>query len=171
MRRIVWDDSDRVVKWTAKKLGEKTIYRSVGIGLEMDGELIAGVVFADHDGHNVLMHVASDGSRHWMTPSYLAFCFHYPFLQLKCQRITGLVRAENYDAQRFDEHLGFIREGKLRRACADGTDMIVYGMLKEECRFLTGKYHAALLDYLGLSPRTADLRLSEGAREESPEHA
>ena len=170
MKRIIWDESDRVIKWTANKLGEKPFQRAVGIGLEYECELIAGVVFADHDENNVLMHVASNGTRHWMTPAYLAFCFRYPFIALKCERITGLVRSTNFDAQRFDEHLGFVREGQLRRACADGTDMIVYGMLKEECRFLTGKYHAALLDYLGL-PRTPDPGIPQGSREESPIHA
>jgi RimJ/RimL family protein N-acetyltransferase len=96
---------------------------------------------------SVMMHVASDESSHWMTPYYLSACFRYPFIQEGCTRITGLVRADNYHAQKFDEHLGFKREGQLRAACADGTDLIVYGMLKSECRFIEGKYYAALLRY------------------------
>lgn len=154
MKRIILHQSTAVVEWVAGQLGEKPFQRAIGIGLEANGGLIAGVVFSDADEQNVMMHVSSDGSRKWMTPAFLSFCFRYPFLQLKCQRITGLVRADNADAQRFDEHLGFIREGRLRRACADGTDMIIYGMLKEECRFLTGKYHAALLDFLGVPGST-----------------
>lgn len=133
------------MQFVAARTGEERYEGYAAIGLEKDGELCAGVVFTQKAGANILMHVASDGSRHWMTPAYLAACFRYAFVQEKCNRITGLVRADNVDAQRFDEHLGFKREGQLRAACTDGTDLIVYGMLKSECRFIEGKYHAALL--------------------------
>lgn len=145
MKRIIWDQPERVMRWVAARTDEDAYQLYTAIGLEHDGELVAGVVFANRAGANILMHVASNGSRHWMTPAYLAACFRYPFVQLGCNRITGLVRADNVDAQAFDEHLGFKREGQLRAACTDGMDLIVYGMLKSECRFIEGKYHAALL--------------------------
>lgn len=167
MKKIILMQSEKVIHWLAGKLGEKPCDKAIGIGLESNGELQAGVVFESSMQNSVCMHVASNGTRHWMTPAFLAFCFRYPFLQLKCERITGLVRADNMDAQRFDEHLGFVREGRLRRACTDGTDLIVYGMLKEECRFLTGKYYAAYIDFLGV-PGSTDFSLSQGAGEESP---
>ena len=53
-----------------------------------------------------------------------------------CRRVTGLVHDNNHDARRFDEHLGFKQEGVLRKAAPDGDDMIVYGMLREECRWI-----------------------------------
>lgn len=140
------------MRWVADRTDEKDGYQLyTAIGLEQDDQLVAGVVFNLKAGSNIMMHVASDGSRHWMTPAYLAACFRYPFIQEGCNRITGLVRADNLDAQRFDEHLGFKSEGRLRAACTDGTDLIVYGMLKSECRFIEGKYHAALLSNLGLA--------------------
>ena len=71
-----------------------------------------------------------------MTKDFLFRSFAYPFIQLDCHRVTGLVRADNMEARRFDEHLGFKQEGVIRKGAADGTDMILYGMLKEECRFL-----------------------------------
>jgi RimJ/RimL family protein N-acetyltransferase len=146
VKRIVWDDPERVMQWVAERTDEERGYKLyTAIGLENNGELCAGVVFNMQAGANILMHVASDGSRHWMTPAYMAACFRYPFIQAGCGRITGLVRADNIEAQRFDEHLGFKREGQLRAACTDGTDLIVYGMLKSECRYIEGKYHAALL--------------------------
>lgn len=145
MKRIVWDEPERVMSFVADRVGEKQLFNYSAIGLERDGELIAGVLFEQHNGPNVMMHVASDGSRHWMTPAYMAACFRYPFLQLKVNRVSGLVRADNADAQRFDEAMGFTREGILREGAADGTDLILYGMLARECRFLAGKYHEALL--------------------------
>lgn len=146
MKRIVWNERQRVIDFLSPRVdAERFGPDAQGIGLETDGELVAAVVFEGKSGANILMHVASNGTRHWMTPAYMAACFRYPFIQLGCNRITGLVRADNIDAQRFDEHLGFKREGQLRAACTDGMDLIVYGILKSECRFIEGKYHAALL--------------------------
>jgi RimJ/RimL family protein N-acetyltransferase len=145
MKRIVWDQPERVMRFVASRVGETELFGYSAIGLERDGDLVAGVLYEQHNGPNVMMHVASDGSRHWMTPAYMAACFRYPFLQLGVNRVSGLVRADNKDAQRFDEALGFKPEGVLREAAADGTDLILYGMLKRECRYLDGKYHQALL--------------------------
>lgn len=145
MKRIVWDQPERVMRFVAERVGENQMFNYAAIGLERDGELIAGVLYEQHNGPNVMMHVASDGSRHWMTPAYMAACFRYPFLQLGVNRITGLVRADNADAQRFDEALGFVHEGTLREGAADGTDLLLYGMLRRDCRYLGGKYHEALI--------------------------
>ena len=61
--------------------------------------------------------------------------FDYPFNQLGVNRITGLVAKKNKEARRFDEHLGFKYEGNMRHALADD-DMLIYGMLKRECKWL-----------------------------------
>ena len=133
------------MSFVADRVGAKRFEKYAAIGLESDGELIAGVVFDNRCEANIMMHVASNGTRHWMTPAYMAACFGYAFYQEKVNLIIGLVRADNIEAQRFDEHLGFKRRGQLPQACTDGTDLIVYGMLKNECRYIEGKYHAALL--------------------------
>lgn len=148
MKRIVWDQPERVMRFVADSIDAAPFERYSAIGLESDGAIIAGVVFERALGATLLMHVASSGTRHWMTPAYMAACFGYAFTQDGANLVIGLVRADNVDAQRFDEHLGFKRRGQLPQACTDGTDMIVYGMLKSECRFIEGKYHAALLDDL-----------------------
>lgn len=145
VKRIVWNERERVMRFVAERVDAQTFRNYQAIGLENDGELVAGVVFDNKSGASICMHVASNGSRHWMTPAYMAACFRYPFIQEKCNLIIGLVRADNTDAQRFDEHLGFKKRGQLPQACTDGTDLIVYGMTKQECRFIEGKYHAALL--------------------------
>ena len=145
MKRIVWDEPERIMRFVADRVGEKELFNYTAIGLEKDGELVAGVLYEQHNGPNVMMHVASDGSRHWMTRAYMAACFKYPFLVLKCNRVSGLVRADNVAAQRFDEALGFKLEGVLRQGAADGTDLFFYGMLRSECRYLDGRYHEALL--------------------------
>jgi RimJ/RimL family protein N-acetyltransferase len=140
MKSVIYGQDDRVLRWVEQRTNEGTFGPgSVGLGLEEDGELIAGVAFNMYTGASISMHVAAVPGKRWMTKEFLWRSFAYPFIQLNCNRITGLVREDNLDAQKFDEHLGFKREGLLRRACLDGSNMILYGMLKDECRFLRVK--------------------------------
>jgi RimJ/RimL family protein N-acetyltransferase len=108
----------------------------VGIGFERDGELIAGVMYEGYNGRNIWMHVAALTDKRWLTRSYMKVCFAYPFVQLGVNRISGYVNESNTLARRFDEHLGFKEEARLRGAAADGGDVIIYAMHKEECRYV-----------------------------------
>jgi RimJ/RimL family protein N-acetyltransferase len=136
MRTTIYNQDERILPWAAEKLGEDNFDGATGIGLEKDSELIAAVVFNMYTKASICMHVASDGSKNWLNKDFLFRAFAYPFIQLKCNRITGLVRVDNIDAQIFDEKLGFKKEGLVRKGSDDGTDMILYGMLKEECRWI-----------------------------------
>jgi len=140
MKTTIYGRDLEVRKWVAVRVGEEDFEGGVAIGLEEDGEIIAGVVYTHFTQASITAHIAAAPGKRWMNKEFLRRIFAYPFVQLKCNRITGLVRVDNLDAQRFDEHLGFKREGLLRQACTDGTDMILYGMLRSECRFLGDRY-------------------------------
>lgn len=108
---------------------------SKGLGLEREGELVAGVVYEGYNGVNVWMHVAiAPGAR--FTRGYIRYCFHYPFIELGCKRISGYVEANNEAARRFDEHIGFKQEAVLKGAATDGGDVILYVMRREDCRYV-----------------------------------
>jgi len=137
MKTTIYGQEDRIVPWVGQRIDEDRFGTDcVALGLEEDGELIAGVVFNWYTGPSISMHVAAEPGRRWLNRDFLYRCFAYPFLQLKCNRVTGLVRVDNLDAQRFDEHLGFVREGLIRQGADDKTDFVLYGMLKDECRWL-----------------------------------
>lgn len=129
---------DEVVRWVAARTGEHGEHpygAARGIGWERDGRLVGGVVFNDYNGPNVCMHVASDRTRRWLTRRFLWTVFDYPFVQLNCTRVTGLVGEGNHDARRFDEHIGFTLETRLKDAHPTG-DMLVYVMRRQDCRWL-----------------------------------
>lgn len=128
-----------VSDWVRRKVGlEHGWPQCSTLSLWDDVTILAAVVYEGYVGNNVCMHVAAEG-KHWLNRQFLYAAFDYPFNQLKVDRVTGCVPDSNEAAKRFDEHLGFKREGLLRRASQDGTDLIVYGMLREECRFLERK--------------------------------
>ena len=141
MKRVIYGQDSRICEWVGARVDETDFGDgAVALGVEEDGKVLAGVVFNLYNGPSICMHVAAVPDKRWMTREFLWRVFAYPFIQLDCRRVTGLVRVDNYEAQRFDEHIGFRREGLLRQAAADGTDMILYGMLKEECRWLGVKH-------------------------------
>lgn len=136
MKTTIYGQDARVSAWVGERVDEENFAGAVALGLEQDGELVAGVVFNEYTGTNINIHVAAVPGKRWMNRDFLFRVFAYPFLQLKCNRVTGLVRVDNLPAQKFNEHLGFVREGIVRSACKDGTNMILYGMLATECKFL-----------------------------------
>jgi RimJ/RimL family protein N-acetyltransferase len=136
MKKVIYGGDFHISKWVGRRVDEDNFGPCTAIGLEEDGKLIAGVVYNMYTEAGICMHVAADPGKRWMTRDFLYRAFAYPFIQLGCNRVTGLVRVDNIEARRFDEHLGFVQEGVIRKGATDGTDLILYGMLKEECRWL-----------------------------------
>lgn len=129
-----------VVEWVAKQTNEYGNFGTdAGIGWAKDGSLVAGVAYAEWNGPNVVCHIASDRTRRWLTRPYLWAMFDYPFNQLKCKRITVCIGEGNLASRGFVENLGFSDEARLWAAHPTG-DLIIYGMFKNECRFLREPY-------------------------------
>lgn len=130
--------SDRAVgEWVRERIPgiEGWMGDFVTMGFVLDGELLGGVVYDAYTGFDVNMHQCIEDSR-VVTRGTLRAAFSFPFMQLRCQRVTGLVPSSNLAAQRFDEHLGFVLEGRKRHAFPNGDDELIYGMLKADCRFI-----------------------------------
>lgn len=136
MKTLVYGQDERVRDWVAMHIGEPFGENDIAIGVEEAGELIAGVVYNMYSKASISMHVAAVPGKRWTTKEFMYAFFAYPFLQLNCNRVTGLVRTSNEQARRFDEHVGFIQEGVIRQAFEDGEDAILYGMLKSECKWI-----------------------------------
>jgi RimJ/RimL family protein N-acetyltransferase len=133
-----------VVEWVAKRTNEYGNFGAAqGIGWQRNGALVAGVAYAEWNGPNVVCHIASDGSRRWLTRPYLRAIFDYPFNQLKVKRITVCVGEGNTASRRFVEHLGFTLETTLRAAHPTG-DLFVFSMFKESCRWISAAFYRPL---------------------------
>lgn len=125
-----------VVEWVSTRLGTDTpLGKAVGIGWQSGDKLVGAVAYDGFNGPNIQMHVASDGSGHWLNRKFLNVIFDYPFNQVKVKRITGLVGEDNLAARRFDEHIGFELEAKLRGAHPGG-DLFIYVMWRHQCRWI-----------------------------------
>ena len=125
-----------VVDWIAQRTNEFGCFGTeIGIGWRKNGEIVAGVAYANWNGPNVECHIASDGTRRWMTREYLWTIFDYPFNQLKCDRITVCVGEGNVASTRFVKHLGFTLEAKLEGAHPTGA-LLIFRLFRQDCRFI-----------------------------------
>jgi RimJ/RimL family protein N-acetyltransferase len=66
----------------------------------------------------------------------LAYIASYVFRTLGCRRCETEIDVANERSWHNVERLGFTREGTKRGAARDGGDVYLYGMLKEECKWL-----------------------------------
>ncbi len=136
-KTLVLDQHERVAQWVAERTGCSThAWAGFGcLGLEENGELVAGVVMESYTGRNANVHVAGVG-RNWLNKNMLLTCFIYCFNYLGLKRLTGLVPASNKEALAFDLHLGFKHEFTMIDGAKDG-DLEVLVMRREDCRFLS----------------------------------
>lgn len=112
------------------------------LGLVRNGRLIAGVLYNHFEEGNVFMHVSALKNSHWAKLDFGYAVFSYPFEQLGKRRVTSISASRDKTAHRLAERLGFTYEGRLRNYYQDD-DAILYGMLREECRYLEKRRLAA----------------------------
>lgn len=140
MKRVVLGN-DVLGPWIAKHGGGFYRQGSQCIGLERDGEIIAGVLYDFANGASIYMHVAALGGN-WLDREFLRVCFDYPFNQLGAKVVIGLVGSKNERARRFDEHLGFKLQAEIPDGHPDGS-LLIYVLRREDCRWLRREHEQA----------------------------
>lgn len=103
-------------------------------GVEGDDGLGLGVIYERIINFDVCMHIVCT-DRKLMTRRVVTAAFTFPFVNLGRSRVTGLVPASNMASRELCEKLGFELEGRRKHVYADD-DELVYGMTKEQCRWL-----------------------------------
>jgi RimJ/RimL family protein N-acetyltransferase len=136
MSTPLYNMEEQHLPWAQERIGVSFKPDAKTIGLERDGKIVAVVIFDSFGETDCNMHIASDGTRAWMSKALLVHAFCYPFVQLGLLRVTGLVPADNEDALKFDEHIGFVREGYHPRGAPGGKDLVSLGLLRSNCRFI-----------------------------------
>lgn len=139
MKRVVVGREEIFGPWLAKLL-QNDWFPGKGsiIGLWEDGVgPIAGCLYESYNGEgaSVVGSLAGIGKK-WMNREYLWYCYHYPFEELKVNKIIGIVRSDNLEARKLDEHMGFVLEATLQHCAPKGNDLLVYTMTRDQCKWL-----------------------------------
>lgn len=150
---VLYNMDAAVAAWTNEQLGGgivPTLARAFGVlqeGIsdiptvaEIPSKLIAGAYYFNHydpaDGgvSDITVAVAVNdiaASR----PEVFRAILMFPFGQLKCRRISAEIDLSNDRAVRQAQKLGFMLEGRKRKAGKLGGDVGMFGLLPEECQF------------------------------------
>lgn len=158
MHTLIYTSTDDLLAWAGQAIGTTFDPSAKAIGLRWLGKLRAVSVFDHFSDGDCAIHVASNGSRRWLTRHFLVASFAYPFLERRQRRLTSLIPATNIASYRFCTNLGFRVEGCIRegaspppkegegpippvvQAGAVPGDLIVLGMLKDECRWIRPEF-------------------------------
>lgn len=100
------------------------------MGIDRNGEIVAGVLINQFEGPNC--HVSAAGTG-WTLP-FMRALGDYIYNQLGCLRMTLTTEIE--DVARYAERLGGKREGLSRSHFGCGRDGIIIGILREEYPYL-----------------------------------
>lgn len=131
MIRIVgWEENDgRIAQFVAEKIGSVFYPPFVSMGIERDGEIIAGVVFNHYERHDIHVTIAGHG---W-TKGFLNAVGDYLFRTMKVCRATAITASP--EVVKLGVRLGGQVEGTLRSHFGHGKDATVIGVLRDEYRF------------------------------------
>lgn len=121
---------EAVAQFVSEKCGFAVCPPYTSIGIEVDGEVIAGAIIHVFEGPSC--HVTAAG--HGWTLGFMRALGDYVYNQLGCERMTFTTEQEQ--AARYIERLGGKREGLLRSQFGKGRDGIVIGVLREEYRYI-----------------------------------
>lgn len=110
----------------------------VAIGVARNGRIVGAAVFHDYRWASIEVTFVTT-SASWASRKNIKAILSYPFLQLRCKRLTAITPEDNRTARAFLERLGFRQEGVHPDSYAgNDLDAISYGLLRSDAeRWLT----------------------------------
>lgn len=81
------------------------------------------------------------GEKGWVTRAHLREIFGYPFNQLGCLRVWGLIDRHNKESRTLAEKLGCRVVGVADDEYGPGRDAIIYSMKRDACRWIEPVAH------------------------------
>lgn len=152
--RFIYDRHAELVTWAEARTGFRFREDVTAIGHMRQGELKAVALADTWSTTNAFTHIVSDGSRRWFSREFAIRWLAYLFVQAKLRRISCIIAESNDDSLRFTRRFGgWVEEGRLRKAAPDGSDIILFGMLREDAPYLP----AAALFQPGPRPSLQDI--------------
>lgn len=100
--------------------------------LRNDGTLKGAFIYTNFNGSNIELHIAGKGI---YTKRNLRMMFWYPFVFLKANRVTAIVRDYDEDMKSYVARLGFSYEGHMPAYFDADTGANIYGLQRLDVKF------------------------------------
>jgi len=108
---------------------------SIGFVRADTNALVGGVTFAGYTGSEIWGSIWVDDPIMW-TRTNLRHMFDYPFNVCKVRRLAAIVKGDNNKSLRVIKKMRFQQEGVSRQFFGPETDGVLFGMLREECKWI-----------------------------------
>lgn len=137
MFRIITEPKELIGRYVGREIGIAPTWGDfAAVALVKDDELVAGAVFYGFSWPNIMMHIAGE----CFTAGFVAAVVDYPFRQLKCRSMSGVIHKKNRRSRDFAEHLGAKYRGTLFEAAPDD-DVMMYQLMAADARkWMTPRY-------------------------------
>lgn len=133
---IFRDASGFVGQWIADRGGVIIPDGAMAYGfMNKEGDLVAGLAFHDFKGDVGAVTIYAESPR-WCTREHLAEMFGYVYDKMNMKYLYVTTPSKNERALKLANGVGFKKDGVLRKCGVDGDDLILSGMLREDCPFL-----------------------------------
>lgn len=121
---IVYEPAQEIADWVAAKLGTTAPLVDAAIAYMGEDDIKAAVYFDTMNANNIFAHIASATTT--LPRSLLAAVARYVYDQLGIDRMTFSVPESNYRTRAFVRAMGAEVEGRLKNACGDGDDLMLF---------------------------------------------
>lgn len=109
-------------------------FQAIGRVSPATEQLIGVVAYNGFCGNVCQMHIAGDGN--WVSREFIRAAFDYPFRQLGLAAVLGALPADNHKAMKFDTHFGMREVHRITNGWANGVDLVLVQMNREDCKWL-----------------------------------
>jgi RimJ/RimL family protein N-acetyltransferase len=132
---VLFGADEVVAEFVKQRVSNTSFSQFTALGVVRNNRLVAGVVYHRFRQIDIEVVIAAD-TANWCFPATMRTLFAYPFGQLGVQRISAVVGRKNKMSRKLVKGLGFKEEGCCRKALDNGEDAFIYGILREECKFI-----------------------------------
>jgi len=133
--KLIYTEKERFSVWVAKQVGHEGSWGDYyALGVEHNGEIIAGVVINNYNHTNATAHIAITKPNRMIIPLFRAVS-DYAFNVCSLKRLTGMVPTNEPETIEFNKHLGFVEEFVMKDAAPDA-DMMILVLWPTNCRWL-----------------------------------
>lgn len=138
MKQVVYGGEGFFIPWLCERAGGSPKGMvGVTIGLwDTETDLpVACVMYESFNGASIVAHIASDGSKAWLSRPFLRAIFSYAFDQAGCQVILAPVASSNEAARKFLGKLSFSLAATIPEAHPSGS-LLIFSLRRAACRWL-----------------------------------
>ena len=137
MTRIIDQEHQRVGRWMHQHGAGQWRDGATCIGLERDGQLVAGTMYDWFNGASIYANIAIAGP---VTREFLWFISYYPFMQLGAKVVLALIAENNQRSKDFVEQFGFSLLTVIPEADSSGS-LLLYAIYADQCKWLHIRRH------------------------------